>query len=62
MNSQQKRFIAQGRDLGGSLTGNLTTLVKALAGPEMKLPPAAIPTFNHLYQELSKIDERRNSR
>jgi hypothetical protein len=55
--SQAKRLAVQ-----GTLVGNLTSLVKALAGPEMRLPPASIPTFNHLYQELTRIDERRSSR
>jgi len=50
------------RELSAGLVNQLTDLVKALAGHEMKLPPAAIPKFNALYQELSRIDERRGNR
>lgn len=60
MSAKPRRFEGQGAlDAGGTLVANLTGLVKALVGPEMKLPPAAIPKFNHLYQELTRIDERR---
>ncbi len=49
------------RELANGLVNQLTALVKDLAGHEMKLPPAAIPKFNALYQELSRIDERRGN-
>lgn len=50
------------RGLSSGLVNQLTDLIKALTGHEMKLPPAAIPKFNALYQELTRIDERRGNR
>lgn len=53
---------SQPRELAAGLVNQLTALVKDLTGPQMKLPPAAIPKFNALYQELARIDERRGNR